>query len=618
MRIFSEFWLTCILYICLFCNIISSETSSWEFAVTTKNKILFYDRNWAELTTAAQQFNGLSAIVYDETEENIFFNDQAQDKGSIFLLKLGDTDENHIVKKLVQKVQNEHIQGIAYDPLERTLYWTDAKNHRIYQAKFTEDDISTPSVFMEFTEEIPRGIAVDVCRRKLYWTNSNYMNGSIERASLSGEKREVLITDVHMPMGIAIDYFTDKIFWLDNKAGNHYSVESASLIGNHREVLVTSLYNSPDNIVVDRDYIYWTEFYQESVWKVSKTAYGADKAIKVLSNFTSTPRGIIIKTDFLQNHMNNPECRRVIKEIRQRLLPHTDEVTPQNVTQTNQTKAIQAPKDHHCLNRGIPNTISGHCMCQNGFTGQHCEVPLCYNYCVHGKCFLSETGYAECQCDPGFSGDRCERDVCTGFCLNGGRCTLEVREGLNAHPVCQCSSLYSGRHCEVMKTVEELCRKFCESGYVYPDLPWNMPQICGDCTDKNATHASLSHDGDEHRELEDEKTIKMIWFILVSVIMTVLVLLNAICFFMWRFQKPVRPKIKKTYVVRKNLTPLTCRPSGAEQQCEITIENCCNMNVCDTPCFDPKALQEEMQKESRKEDKKKLLRHMVDTNGDLY
>lgn len=49
-----------------------------------------------------------------------------------------------------------------------------------------------------------------------------------------------------------------------------------------------------------------------------------------------------------------------------------------------------------------------------------------------------------------------------------------------------------------------------------------------------------------------------------------------------RIYKPLRPRIKKTYVVHKNVTPtpLTCRPTT--EQCEITIENCCNMNICDT------------------------------------
>lgn len=111
--------------------------------------------------------------------------------------------------------------------------------------------------------------------------------------------------------------------------------------------------------------------------------------------------------------------------------------------------------------------------------------------------------------------------------------------------------------------------------------------------------------------------------------------------------KPLRPRIKKTYVVHKNVTPtpLTCRPTT--EQCEITIENCCNMNICDTvsriiyysywwwkflskssksravfficnsyvcyfqPCFDPKTLQAEA---AKKDDKKFLLNH---SDGDL-
>lgn len=42
-----------------------------------------------------------------------------------------------------------------------------------------------------------------------------------------------------------------------------------------------------------------------------------------------------------------------------------------------------------------------------------------------------------------------------------------------------------------------------------------------------------------------------------------------------------RPRIKKRIVVNKPLAPITCRPQSPEQ-CEITIENCCNMNICET------------------------------------
>lgn len=48
--------------------------------------------------------------------------------------------------------------------------------------------------------------------------------------------------------------------------------------------------------------------------------------------------------------------------------------------------------------------------------------------------------------------------------------------------------------------------------------------------------------------------------------------------------RKLRPRIKKRIIVNKNITPLTYRPQPTTEQCEITIENCCNMNVCETVC----------------------------------
>lgn len=43
-----------------------------------------------------------------------------------------------------------------------------------------------------------------------------------------------------------------------------------------------------------------------------------------------------------------------------------------------------------------------------------------------------------------------------------------------------------------------------------------------------------------------------------------------------------RPRIKKRIIVNKNVTPLTACSPVPHDQCEITIENCCNMNICET------------------------------------
>lgn len=114
----------------------------------------------------------------------------------------------------------------------------------------------------------------------------------------------------------------------------------------------------------------------------------------------------------------------------------------------------------------------------------------------------------------------------------------------------------------------------------------------------------------------------LIYGIILAVVLTVLLLVLFIVSGVRKCYKPARPKIRKTYVVRKNMAQLTNRPnSGRQQQCEITIEDCCNMQYCETPCFDPKQLDKEMRSSSSscKDDRKELLGNIVlDSNGDLF
>lgn len=47
-----------------------------------------------------------------------------------------------------------------------------------------------------------------------------------------------------------------------------------------------------------------------------------------------------------------------------------------------------------------------------------------------------------------------------------------------------------------------------------------------------------------------------------------------------------RPRIRKRIVVNKPISPFPCIPDQpSREQCEITIENCCNMNICETVSY---------------------------------
>lgn len=69
-------------------------------------------------------------------------------------------------------------------------------------------------------------------------------------------------------------------------------------------------------------------------------------------------------------------------------------------------------------------------------------------------------------------------------------------------------------------------------------------------------------------------------YLSVLVVFCVMII-AALSLFICNIQKR-RPRIKKRIIVNKNVTPLTYRPQQPIEQCEITIENCCNMNVCET------------------------------------
>lgn len=227
--------------------------------MSTNKQINFYKSDWKLATEAAHQFTALSAITYDEIDNIVYFNDQANSTGTIYSLSLSD-DNNHRIEQIIEKTQNELVQGIAFDPLDRMLYWTDSENRIIYQMSIEQN--RKPKIFIKLNQtEVPFALAIDVCRRKLYWTNTNYReHPSIERIALDGTSRETIInSDLFRPTGIVVDEYNKRIFWVDDLDGDLYGIGSAALDGSDRKTIVHSQHSTPYNLAVDNDNVYWTD-----------------------------------------------------------------------------------------------------------------------------------------------------------------------------------------------------------------------------------------------------------------------------------------------------------------------------------------------------------------------
>ncbi|KAI4529445.1 hypothetical protein MG293_020693, partial [Ovis ammon polii] len=108
-------------------------------------------------------------------------------------------------------------EGIALDHLGRNIFWTDSQLDRIEVAKL---DGTQRRVLFETDLVNPRGIVTDSVRGNLYWTDWNRDNPKIETSYMDGTNRRILVQDdLGLPNGLTFDAYSSQLCWVD--AGTH-------------------------------------------------------------------------------------------------------------------------------------------------------------------------------------------------------------------------------------------------------------------------------------------------------------------------------------------------------------------------------------------------------------
>ncbi|XP_067213667.1 protein crumbs isoform X2 [Linepithema humile] len=196
-----------------------------------------------------------------------------------------------------------------------------------------------------------------------------------------------------------------------------------------------------------------------------------------------------------------------------------------------------------CANGGecIDDVGSYRCDCPSGFTGRHCELrSLCEKAaCPPNSICMEDAHGPQCVCKPGFMGNppNCTVNYCASNpCANGGTCA-SGRDGFNCtcppewrgatcsspasdwcsvcynggtcsetiYGACQCTRFWTGPHCEVPVTCENLpckqesvCHDYsggyyctCEPGWTGPECSIDIDECVSDpcrnggiCTDQ--------------------------------------------------------------------------------------------------------------------------------------
>lgn len=173
--------------------------------------------------------------------------------------------------EVLASVDIRSVNSLAYDWMSELLYFID-DNRQVIDVIKTSARATAASNRWQRTvvslgeNSLPRGLAVHPAQGYLFWGEPL----KIYRSDLNGDNVREIARDPRLVMlkSIAIDYGSDRIYWLDLYQDG---VGSCDLNGaNFNDLMRSSKLQNAWGLAVFRDYIFWSDSEQHSVLVAQK------------------------------------------------------------------------------------------------------------------------------------------------------------------------------------------------------------------------------------------------------------------------------------------------------------------------------------------------------------
>ncbi|XP_075155675.1 low-density lipoprotein receptor-related protein megalin [Haematobia irritans] len=271
------------------------NTSAW---LIFTNK--YYVRNMSidgrQYNLMHQDLMNVVALDFDIKDEYMYFCDVTAK--TIFRSKYTDPSEKP-TREAVIRHDSHGLEGIAIDWVGRKLYWLDRHSKNLDVAELD----GTKRKTLRSGVVDPRAIVVHPGIGFLYFT-SWHLQAYIAKMGMDGSNFTRILTwenDIAWPNALAIDYFTDRIYWAD--AHLDY-IAYADLEGRHRHIVLSGA-KVPHVFAISLfdDHLYWSDWNLKAIARANKFT-GAN--FTVLRNTTHRPYDIHINHPLRQVPYHNP------------------------------------------------------------------------------------------------------------------------------------------------------------------------------------------------------------------------------------------------------------------------------------------------------------------------
>lgn len=180
-------------------------------------------------------------LDYSVKNKTVFYCDS--DSMTIEMASLNDTTNRTVLMK------NVYCDGLAFDWLSGNLYWTSIEKGSISVLKLSNTTIAR--TLIQSNNFSPSSIAIDPFRGIMFWADWSDIfpaKGRIDVAQMNGDNRKVFLEErIHWPAGLAIDYITKRLYWIDRHLK---SIQSIYYDGSDRREETPSSTKSPAGLAV--------------------------------------------------------------------------------------------------------------------------------------------------------------------------------------------------------------------------------------------------------------------------------------------------------------------------------------------------------------------------------